>query len=105
MATEKDVNEPIPKLTTKLRSEMPLEPFEYTVSKPAEPIIKNNKENTTWPEQKTSTASEDEERFEESTENVETPKTLEHKPQRRQQIASKSKGIGKSLPTSDEASL
>jgi len=29
MATEKDVNEPIPKLTTKLRSEiMPLEPFQ-----------------------------------------------------------------------------
>jgi hypothetical protein len=37
MAAEIDDNEPVPKLTAKLRSEiMPPEPFEYTVLKPAE---------------------------------------------------------------------
>ena len=40
MSAEIDVNEPVPKLTAKLRSEiMPSEPFEYTVLNPAEPTV------------------------------------------------------------------
>jgi ribosomal protein S13 len=73
MATEIDDNEPVPKLTTKLRSEiMPPEPFEYTVLKPAEPIVETeNKEET-----------DEEETFEETMESVDIPKVQERKPQR-----------------------
>jgi hypothetical protein len=46
MATEIEDNEPVPKPTTKLRSEiMPPERFEYTVLNPKEP--ENKEEDTT----------------------------------------------------------
>jgi hypothetical protein len=103
MTAEIDDNEPVPKLTTKLRSEiMPPEPFEYTVLKPAEPTVEpeNKKESNSEMElTKTFIDPEEEERFEETMRNVETPKVQEHKPQR-QKTASKSKGIRKSLTQS-----
>ena len=58
MAAEIGDNEPVPKLTTKLRSEiMPPEPFEYTVLNPTKPIVEpeNKEEGTTeWNQQKPS---------------------------------------------------
>jgi hypothetical protein len=78
MTAEIDDNEPVPKLTAKLRSEiMPPQPFEYTVLKPAESIVKNKEESTTGLEPaKTIIEPEDEERFEET---METPKVKERK--------------------------
>jgi hypothetical protein len=73
MAAEIDDHEPVPKLTAKLRSEiMPPEPFEYTVLKPAEPIVETeNKEEST----------DEEETFEETMGSVDTPKVQQLKPQ------------------------
>jgi hypothetical protein len=106
MATEIDDNKPVPKLTTKLRSEiMPPEPFEYTVLKPAEPIVEpeNKEESAAGLEPaKTSIEPEDEERFEETMENVDTPKVQERKPKRQ---ISESKSIRKSLIKSEGASI
>jgi hypothetical protein len=105
MATEIDDNEPVPKLTTKLRSEiMPPEPFEYSVLKPAEPIVEpeNKGEDTTGLEPaKTSIEPEDEERFEETIES-DTPKVQERKLQT--QTTGKSKRITKS-PKSEGTSI
>jgi hypothetical protein len=96
MATEIDDNEPVPKLTAKLRSEiMPPEPFEYTVLNPKEPIVEpeNKEEDTTGLEPaKTIIVPEDEERFVETMQNVDTPKVQERKPKRQ---ISESKGIRK----------
>jgi len=107
MTAEIDDNEPVPKLTAKLRSEiMPPEPFEYTVLKPAEPTVEpENKEesNSGLEPANTIMESEDEERFEETMENVDTPKVQKRKPQR--QTASKLKGIRKSLTKSEDASI
>jgi hypothetical protein len=83
MSAEIDVNEPVPKLTAKLRSEiMPSEPFEYTVLEP------ENKQ--------------------ESNSGLEPAITMiepvqKRKPER--QTASKSKGIRKSLTKSENASI
>ena len=64
-------------LYSKLRSEItPPEPFEYTVLKPAGPIIENNEESTTGLEPtRTITKHAVEERFEEPMENVELQKS------------------------------
>ena len=107
MTAEIDDNEPVPKLTTKLRSEiMPPEPFEYTVLKPAEPTVEpENKEesNSEMESTKTFIDPEEEERFAETMRNVETSKVHEHRPQR--QRASKSKSIRKYLAKSEDASI
>ena len=96
MTAEIEDNEPVPKLTAKLRSEiMPPEPFEYTVLKPAEPIVENDSEGTRRETSLTSIEPEDEKRFEETIERV----VAERKPQR--QIASKPKRIRKT-PTRAE---
>jgi hypothetical protein len=86
MAAEIDDNEPVPKLTAKLRSEiMPPEPFEYTVLNPAECIVETeNKEEGT----------DEEETFEETVESVDIPKVQQLKPQ--PQKARKSKVTRKS---------
>ena len=91
MAAEIDDNEPVPKLTAKLRSEiMPPEPLEYTVLKPAESIEPENKEASTGLEPaKTTIEPEDEERFEETMEVTEAPKVPERKPQRPKATKSK----------------
>jgi hypothetical protein len=86
MTAEIDDNEPVPKLTAKLRSEiMPPEPFEYTVLNPAESIVETeNKEEGT----------DEEETFEETVESVDIPKVQQLKPQ--PQKARKSKVTRKS---------
>ena len=90
MTAEIEDNEPVPKLTAKLRSEiMPPEPFEYSVLKPTEPNLENDPESTRWETSSTSIQPEDEERFEETVESV----VQERKPQR--QIAIKPKRIRK----------
>jgi hypothetical protein len=99
MAAEIDDNEPVPKLTAKLRSEiMPPEPFEYTVLKPAEPIAETeNKEESTAglePAQTPINSEDEEETFEETVESVDIPKIQERKPQ--PQKARKSKVTRKS---------
>jgi hypothetical protein len=103
MATEIDDNEPVPKLTTKLRSEiMPPEPFEYTVLNPTEPIVEpNNKEKgTTGLEPaKTAIGPQEEERFEETIES-DTPKVLERKPQR---IAARKPKVSRKSPAKVES--
>jgi hypothetical protein len=103
MATEIDDNEPVPKLTTKLRSEiMPPEPFEYTVLKPAEPIVEteNKEESTAGLEPaKTAIEPEDEERFEETIES-DTPKVQERKPQR---IAARKPKVSRKSPAKVES--
>ena len=107
MAAEIGDNEPVPKLTTKLRSEiMPPEPFEYTVLNPTKPIVEpeNKEEGTTELEPaKTIIEPEDKERFEETMESVDVPKVQERKPQT--QTTGKSKGIRKSLIKSEDASI
>jgi hypothetical protein len=73
-------NDVEPKLTVKLRSEIiEPEPFEYTVLKPAEPIVE--------PE-------DEEETFEETKKSIDIPNVQERKPQR--QKARKSKVTRKS---------
>lgn len=82
-----------PKLTVKLRSEIiEPEPFEYTVLKPAEPIVVPNDEESTIelePEQITIEPEDEEETFEEKMESVDIPKVQERKPQREKARKSK----------------
>ena len=92
MATEG--NEEEPKLTVKLRSEITEpEPFEYTVLKPAEPIVdpEDEEENNIQMEieQTTIDPEDEEERFEETMESADIPKVQERKPQREKARKSK----------------
>ena len=84
MAAEENGDEP--KLTVKLRSEIiEPEPFEYTILKPAEPIVEPDDEESTIelePEQITIEPEDEEETFEEKMESVDIPKVQERKPQR-----------------------
>jgi hypothetical protein len=91
MAAEENGDEP--KLTVKLRSEIiESEPFEYTILKPAEPIVDLDDEESTIelePEQITIEPEDEEETFEEKMEGVDIPKVLERKPQREKARRSK----------------
>ena len=84
MAAEENGDEP--KLTVKLRSEIiEPEPFEYTILKPAEPIVEPDDEESTIvlePKQITIEPEDEEETFEEKMESVDIPKVQERKPQR-----------------------
>jgi len=84
MAAEE--NGDVPKLTVKLRSEIiEPEPFEYTILKPAEPIVEPDDEESMIelePEQITIEPEDEEETFEEKMESVDIPKVQERKPQR-----------------------
>ena len=84
MAAEENGDEP--KLTVKLRSEiMEPEPFEYSILKPAEPLIEPDDEESMIglePEQITIKPEDEEETFEETMESVDIPKVQERKPQR-----------------------
>jgi hypothetical protein len=75
-----------PKLTVKLRSEIiEPEPFEYSILKPAEPLIEPDDEESMIglePEQITIKPEDEEETFEETMESVDIPKVQERKPQR-----------------------
>jgi len=87
-------NDHEPKLTVKLRSEiMPPEPFEYTVLKPAEPIVEPEEEEESSiameQEQTTIEPEGEEERFEEKMESVDIPKIQDRKPQREKARKSK----------------
>jgi hypothetical protein len=86
-------NDDEPKLTVKLRSEITEpEPFEYTVVKPADPIIEPvDEENTVElePEQITIEPEDEEETFEETMGSVDIPKVQEPKPQREKARKSK----------------
>jgi hypothetical protein len=89
-----DGNEEEPKLTVKLGSEVTEpEPFEYTVLKPAKPIVEpeDEEQNTIEmeSEQNTIEPEDEEERFEEAMEITDTPKVQDHKPQRRKVKRSK----------------
>ena len=98
-----DGNEEEPKLTVKLGSEVTEpEPFEYTVLKPAKPIVEpedeeesniemESEQNTIEmeSEQNTIEPEDEEERFEEAIEITDTPKVQDHKPQRRKVRKSK----------------
>lgn len=89
-----DGNEEEPKLTVKLGSEVTEpEPFEYTVLKPAKPIVEpEDKEESNIEmesEQNTIEPEDEEERFEEAMEITDTPKVQDHKPQRRKVKRSK----------------
>jgi hypothetical protein len=72
---------------------MPPEPFEYTVLKPAEPIVETeNKEESTAglePAQTPISSEDEEETFEETMESVDIPKVQERKPQREKARKSK----------------
>ena len=92
MAAEENGDEP--KLTVKLRSEITEpEPFEYTVLKPAEPIVEPEDEEESSiemePEQTTIEPEDEEETFEETMESVDIPKVQERKPQREKARKSK----------------
>jgi hypothetical protein len=91
MAAEENGDEP--KLTVKLRSEIiESEPFEYTILKPAEPIVDLDDEESTIelePEQITIEPEDEEETFEEKIEGVDIPKVQERKPQREKARRSK----------------
>jgi hypothetical protein len=91
MAAEENGDEP--KLTVKLRSEIiEPEPFEYTILKPAEPIVGLDEEESTIelePEQITIEPEDEEERFEEKMGSVDIPKVQERKPQREKARKSK----------------
>ena len=82
-----------PKLTVKLRSEITEpEPFEYTVLKPAEPIMEPDDVVSTIeiePEHITIETGDEGETFEETMESLDIPKVQERKPQ--QEKARKSK--------------
>ena len=84
MAAEENGDEP--KLTVKLRSEIiEQEPFEYTILKPAEPVVEPDDEESTIelePEQITIEPEDEEETFEEKMESVDIPKVQKRKPQR-----------------------
>ena len=91
MATEENGDEP--KLTVKLRSEIiEPEPFEYSILKPAEPIVGLDEEESTIelePEQITLEPEDEEETFEEKMESVDIPKVQDRKPQREKARISK----------------
>ena len=91
MATEENGDEP--KLTVKLRSEIiEPEPFEYSILKPAEPIVEPDDEESTIvlePKQITIEPEDEEETFEETMESVDIPKVQERKPQREKARKSK----------------
>jgi hypothetical protein len=91
MATEENGDEP--KLTVKLRSEIiEPEPFEYSILKPAEPLIEPDDEESMIglePEQITIEPEDEEETFEETMESVDIPKVQERKPQREKARKSK----------------
>jgi hypothetical protein len=91
MATEENGDEP--KLTVKLRSEIiEPEPFEYSILKPAEPLIEPDDEESMIglePEQITIEPEDEEETFEEKMESVDIPKVQERKPQREKARKSK----------------
>jgi hypothetical protein len=91
MAAEENGDEP--KLTVKLRSEIiEPEPFEYTILKPAEPIVEPDDEESTIvlePKQITIEPEDEEETFEEKMESVDIPKVQERKPQREKARKSK----------------
>src|SRR4029078_7531090 len=91
MAAEENGDEP--KLTVKLRSEIiEPEPFEYTILKPAEPIVDPDDEESTTelePEQITIEPENEEETFEETMKSVDIPKVQERKPQREKARKSK----------------
>ena len=84
-----------PKLTVKLQSETnEPEPFEYTVLKPAEPVVEPEDEESTIEmdtEQITIPPEDEEETFEETIEIVDIPKVQEVKSQREK--TKKSKGM------------
>ena len=95
-AEENDIE---PKLTVKLRSEITEpEPFEYTVLKPAEPIVEPEDEEESSiameQEQTTIEPEDEEESFEETVESVNIPNVQERKPRR--EIGRKSKITRKS---------
>ncbi len=91
MATEENGDEP--KLTVKLRSEIiEPEPFEYSILKPAEPLIEPDDEESTIglePEQITIEPEDEEETFEETMESVDIPKVQDRKLQREKARKSK----------------
>jgi hypothetical protein len=91
MATEENGDEP--KLTVKLRSEIiEPEPFEYSILKPAEPLIEPDDEESTIglePEEITIEPEDEEETFEETMESVDIPKVQDRKPQREKARKSK----------------
>ena len=91
MAAEENADEP--KLTVKLRSEIiEPEPFEYSILKPAEPLIEPDDEDSMIglePEQITIKPEDEEETFEEKMESVDIPKVQERKPQREKARKSK----------------
>jgi hypothetical protein len=91
MAAEENGDEP--KLTVKLRSEIiEPEPFEYSILKPAEPLIEPDDEESMIglePEQITIKPEDEEERLEETIESVDIPKVQERKPQREKARKSK----------------
>ncbi len=91
-------NDDEPKLTVKLRSEiMAPEPFEYTVLKPAEPIVEpegEEEDNIGLEPAQSIIEPEDEEETFEETKSIDIPKDHERKPQR--QKARKSKVTRKS---------
>ena len=91
MAAEENGDEP--KLTVKLRSEIiEPEPFEYTILKPAEPIVEPDDEESTIelePEQITIKPEDEEETFGGKMESVDIPKVQERKPQREKARKSK----------------
>ena len=68
------------------------EPFEYTILKPAEPIVEPDDEESTIelePEQTTIEPEDEEETFEETMESADIPKVQERKPQREKARKSK----------------
>jgi hypothetical protein len=91
MAAEENGDEP--KLTVKLRSEIiEPEPFEFTILKPAEPIVEPDDEESKIelePEQITIEPEDEEETFEGKMESVDIPKVQERKPQREKARKSK----------------
>jgi hypothetical protein len=93
MTAEINDNEPVPKLTVKLRSEITEpEPFEYTDLKPAEPIVEteNEEESTAGLEPaETTIKPEDDEEGLEEIKSVDIPNVQEHKPQRQRERESK----------------
>jgi hypothetical protein len=91
MAAEENGDEP--KLTVKLRSEIiEPEPFEYTILKPAEPIVEPDDVESAIelePEQITIKPEDEEETFEGKMESVDIPKVRERKLQREKARKSK----------------
>lgn len=91
MAAEENGDEP--KLTVKLRSEIiEPEPFEFTILKPAEPIVEPDDVESTIelePEQITTKPEDEEETFEGKMESVDIPKVQERKLQREKARKSK----------------